>query len=258
MMSLLKIEDLSKTYSNNIKALNKVSFDIGQGEVVGIVGESGSGKSTLSKLILGLETYKEGIISFMEQPIPPKKRSELRSYRKNIQMVFQDSSSALNPKLPIWKSLLEPLENYKEYTPSFLTKEKDSPKIIAAHLLEMVGLEKDMFDRYPDELSGGQKQRVCLARAISMEPALLVCDEVTASLDVTVQIQIIDLLKELQRNLHMSILFISHDLRVVTNLCDRIIVLKSGCLVDQFHVSELYFKKRDPYTKSLLQAALLE
>lgn len=257
MMSLLNIKDLSKTYSNNIEALIKVSLEIGKGEVVGIVGESGSGKSTLTKLILGLETYEEGIISFMKQIIPPKKRSELRSYRKNIQMVFQDSSNALNPKLPIWKSLLEPLENYKEYTPSFLTKEQDSKKMIAALLLEMVGLEKEMIDRYPDQLSGGQKQRVCLARAISIEPALLVCDEITASLDVTVQVQIIELLKELQRTLHMSILFISHDLRVVTNLCDRIIVLKNGCIVDQFHVSELYFSKRHSYTKSLLQAAML-
>jgi peptide/nickel transport system ATP-binding protein len=257
MMSLLKIEDLSKTYSNNLEALKKVSFDIEIGEVVGIVGESGSGKSTLTKLILGLETYKEGKISFMEQPIPPKKRPELRSYRKNIQMVFQDSSSALNNKLPIWKSLLEPLENFKEYTPSFLTKQQKSPKMIAAHLLEMVGLEKEMIVRYPDELSGGQKQRVCLARAISLEPTLLVCDEVTASLDVTVQVQIIELLKELQQTLHMSILFISHDLRVVTNLCDRIIVMKSGSLVDQFHMNELYLSKRHPYTKSLLEAALL-
>lgn len=257
MMSLIKIEELSKTYSKNFKALKKVSFDIGNGEIVGIVGESGSGKSTLTRLILGLETYEEGKITFMEQPIPPKKRSEFQNYRKNIQLVFQDSSSALNPKLPIWKSLLEPLENFKGYTPTFLIKQQSSPKMIAAHLLEMVGLEKEMIERYPDELSGGQKQRVCLARAISLEPSLLVCDEVTASLDVIVQVQIIELLKELQQTLRMSILFISHDLRVVTNLCDRIIVMKSGSLMDLFHVNELYSSKRHPYTKSLLEAALL-
>lgn len=256
-MSLLKVEQVSKKYKKNMAALREVSFQIGKGEVVGIVGESGSGKSTLTKLILGLETYKEGCITFNEQPIPPKKRSDVRNYRKNIQMVFQDSSSALNPKLPIGKSLLEPLNNFKDFTPSYLPPGKYTNREKAERLLEMVGLEKNMVDRYPDELSGGQKQRMCIARAISMEPALLVCDEATASLDVSVQVHIIELLQTLQRTLDMSILFISHDIRAVTNLCDTILVMKNGCVVDQFQLTELYAPERHSYTKALLQAAML-
>ncbi|MGI8383877.1 ABC transporter ATP-binding protein [Robertmurraya sp. P23] len=256
-MSLLKVEHVSKVYTNNIAALQSVSFQIGKGEVVGIVGESGSGKSTLTKLILGLETYKQGRITFNEQQIPPKKRSDVRTYRKNIQMVFQDSSSALNPKLPIGKSLLEPLNNFKNFTPSFFPPGKYTNREKAERLLEMVGLDKDMVDRYPGELSGGQKQRVCIARAISIEPALLVCDEATASLDVSVQVHIIELLKTLQRTLRMSILFISHDIRAVTNLCDTILVMKKGCLVDNFQLSDLFAPERHSYTKTLLQAAML-
>lgn len=256
-MSLLKVEQLTKVYTNNIAALQGVSFQIERGEIVGIVGESGSGKSTLTKLILGLESYEQGCITFNEQQIPPKKRADVRAYRKNIQMVFQDTNSALNPKLPIGKSLLEPLNNFTDFTPSYLPPGKHTNREKAERLLEMVGLEKVMVDRYPDELSGGQKQRVCIARAISIEPALLVCDEATASLDVSVQVRILELLKTLQRNLQMSILFISHDIRTVTNLCDIILVMKNGCLVDHFQLSDLYAPERHSYTKALLQAAML-
>ncbi|MGS2777642.1 ABC transporter ATP-binding protein [Robertmurraya sp. GLU-23] len=256
-MSLLTVEHVSKVYPNNITALQGISFQIEKGEIVGIVGESGSGKSTLTKLILGLESYKDGCITFNEHQIPPKKRSDVRAYRKNIQMVFQDSSSALNPKLPIVKSLLEPLNNYKDFTPSYFPPGKYTNREKAERLLEIVGLEKTMVDRYPDELSGGQKQRVFIARAISIEPSLLVCDEATASLDVSVQVHIIELLKTLQKTLQMSILFISHDIRAVTNLCDTILVMKNGCLVDNFQLSELYAPERHSYTKALLQAAML-
>lgn len=256
-MSLLKVEQVSKVYTNNLAALQGVSFQIGNGEVVGIVGESGSGKSTLTKLILGLESNKKGCISFNDQPIPPKKRSDVRSYRKNIQMVFQDSSNALNPKLPIGKSLLEPLNNFKDFTPSYLPPGRYTNREKAERLLEMVGLDNEMVDRYPNELSGGQKQRVCIARAISIEPALLVCDEATASLDVSVQLYIIELLQTLQKTLQMSILYISHDIRADTHLCDTILVMKNGCLVDNFQLSDLYAPERHSYTKALLQAAML-
>jgi len=256
-MNLLKVEQVSKVYTNNMAALQGISFQIGKGEVVGIVGESGCGKSTLTKLILGLETYKEGCITFNDQQIPPKRRSDVRAYRKNIQMVFQDSSSALNPKLPIGISLLEPLNNFKDFTPSYLPPGRYNNREKAEKLLEMVGLDKTMVDRYPSELSGGQKQRVCIARAISIEPALLVCDEATASLDVSVQVHIIELLKTLQRTLQMSILFISHDIRAVTHLCGTILVMKNGCLVDKFQLSDLYAPERHSYTKALLQAAML-
>ncbi|MFE8702268.1 ABC transporter ATP-binding protein [Cytobacillus sp. FJAT-54145] len=256
-MSLV-VEGLSKRYSKNMKALNGLSFSVQEGECLGIVGESGSGKSTLARVLLGLETYKEGSISYNGKPIAPKSRSQLREYRKSVQMIFQDSTSSLNPKLPIWKSVLEPLDNFKELTPSFLPLQTNNRREVAEGLLEIVGLEKHMADRYPGELSGGQKQRVSIARAISIEPSLLICDEPTASLDVTVQVQILQLLKELQKTTNMTILFISHDIRAVTYLCEKVMVLKNGTLVDQFSLEALYHHERHPYTKALVQAATLE
>ena len=256
-MSLI-IEGLSKKYSKHVHALNDVSLKVEEGESVGIVGESGSGKSTLARVILGLEDYSAGNISFKGKAIAPKNRTLLREYRKNVQMIFQDSTSTLNPKLPIRKSLLEPLKNFKEVTPSFLKVSYQSRDEMAEDLLELVGLEKEMADRFPGELSGGQKQRVSIARAISIEPSLLVCDEPTASLDVTVQVQILQLLKNLQKKTNMSILFISHDIRAVTYLCEKIIVLKDGVIIDHFRTEELYRQERHFYTKSLIQAAAID
>ncbi|WP_394173186.1 ABC transporter ATP-binding protein [Guptibacillus hwajinpoensis] len=257
-MSILVVDNLSKQYSKNVQALKQLSFSLEQGESLGIVGESGSGKSTLAKILIGLETYQDGGITFQGNPIAPKKRAPLRAYRKNVQMIFQDAASALNPKLPIWKSLLEPLKNYSEFTPSFIDVEGHSDKDIARELLGLVGLDSNLADRYPGELSGGQKQRVSIARAISLEPSLLICDEPTASLDVTVQVQILTLLKKLQQQLNITILFISHDMRAVTFLCERIIVLKEGSMVDQFELDDLYESGRNLYTKALLKAASLD
>lgn len=255
-MTLL-VEAVSKQYSNHVLALNQLSFHVVAGESVGIVGESGSGKSTLAKLLVGIESYNKGTITFDGTPIVPKKRIDQTKYRKNVQMVFQDAVSALNPNLPIWKSLMEPLDNYKEFTPSFLEGENFTRKEIAEQLLEMVGLEKEMANRLPGELSGGQKQRVSIARAISMEPKLLICDEPTASLDASIQVQILDLLKELQRKSNMMILFISHDIRAVAYLCERLMVLKDGIKVDEFQLEDIYHEDRHDYTKALIQAAAI-
>ncbi|MFC0558890.1 ABC transporter ATP-binding protein [Halalkalibacter alkalisediminis] len=252
------VECLSKQYSKGISALDNISFRVKAGECLGIVGESGSGKSTLARVLLGLEPYNEGNLTFNGKPIAPKKRALLRQYRKSVQMIFQDSTSTLNPKLPIWKSILEPLDNFKEVTPSFLTAEGLSRKEMAEELLALVGLDKQMVDRYPGELSGGQKQRVSIARALSIEPSLLVCDEPTASLDVTVQVQILRLLKDLQKKTNMTIIFISHDIRAVTFLCEKVIVLRNGSIVDQFQLAELYHKDRHSYTKALIRAASIE
>ncbi|WP_332690574.1 ABC transporter ATP-binding protein [Halalkalibacter lacteus] len=256
-MSLV-VDGLSKHYSKSVHALDNISFRVNAGECIGIVGESGSGKSTLARVLLGLESYKDGRITINGKPIAPKKRALLREYRKSVQMIFQDATSTLNPKLPIWKSILEPLDNFKEITPSFLQAEGLSRKEVAEELLEIVGLEKQMVDRYPGELSGGQKQRVSIARALSIEPTLLVCDEPTASLDVTVQVQILRLLKDLQKKTNMTILFISHDIRAVTFLCEKVIVLKNGSIVDQFGLEGIYHKERHPYTKALIKAASIE
>ncbi|MBE4909157.1 ABC transporter ATP-binding protein [Bacillus luteolus] len=257
-MSLLMVESLSKKYTKNVQALNDVSFSVNEGECIGIVGESGSGKSTLAKVLVGLESYRDGTVLFNGIPIVPKKRALLRQYRKNVQMIFQDSTSSLNPKLPVWKSILEPLDNFKEVSPSFLNVEGLSRKEIAEELMETVGLDRRLSERYPEELSGGQKQRVGIARAISIEPSLLVCDEPTASLDVTVQVQILGLLKELQKTKNLTILFISHDIRAVSYLCEKVIVLKNGSMVDFFDLADLYREERHEYTKALIKAASLE
>ncbi|WP_078596376.1 ABC transporter ATP-binding protein [Evansella clarkii] len=256
-MSLV-VEGLSKNYSKNLVALNTISFSAKKGECIGIVGESGSGKSTLGKVLVGLENYKEGTITYNGAPVVPTKRSRLREYRKNVQMIFQDSSSSLNPKLPVWESVLEPLDNFKECSPAFLEGQNLSRKETAEQLLIMVGLDKELAGRYPEELSGGQKQRVSIARALSIEPSLLICDEPTASLDVTVQVQILNLLKDFQKKMDMTILFISHDIRAVTFLCEQIIVLKNGTIQDQFGINELYHKSRHPYTKALIEAASIQ
>lgn len=257
-MSLLTVDHLSKTYGKNTKALNDISFSVNEGECIGIVGESGSGKSTLAKVLVGLEPYRDGKVLFKGMPIVPKKRDLLRLYRKNVQMIFQDSTSSLNPKLPVWKSILEPLDNFKEVSPTFLNVEGLSRKEIAQELMEMVGLDRRLCERYPSELSGGQKQRIGIARAISIEPSLLICDEPTASLDVTVQVQILSLLKELQKTTKLTILFISHDIRAVSYLCEKVIVLKNGRMVDFFELSDLYRNERHDYTKALIKAASLD
>ncbi len=254
-MSQLIIKDLTVHYSKEFKALDNVSLNVTKGECVGIVGESGSGKSTLAKVLLGLQSFKHGHITFNGNQAVPEQKKSLREYRKQVQMVFQDANSTLNPKLPVWKSVLEPLGNFKEVHPTFLKRGAVSTKELAVALLEMVGLNGDMVDRYPNELSGGQKQRVSIARALSLEPSLLICDEPTASLDVTVQKQILELVKKLQQQTDMTVLFISHDIRAVTFLCNRIIVLKSGRIVDNFPVHELYEDNRHPYTKALIKAA---
>ncbi|MGD6781462.1 ABC transporter ATP-binding protein [Sutcliffiella horikoshii] len=254
-MSQLIVEKLTISYSQSVKALDNVSLAVNKGECVGIVGESGSGKSTLAKVLLGLQPYKEGDITFNGNSIVPKKKAELREYRKQVQMVFQDANSTLNPKLPIWKSVLEPLDNFKEVKPSILNREETSRKELAMSFLEMVGLDAHLLERFPGELSGGQKQRVSIARALSLEPGLLICDEPTASLDVTVQKQILQLLKNLQEKTEMTILFISHDIRAVTFLCNKIMVLKDGIVVDRFPLEDLYHYNRHPYTKALIKAA---
>ncbi|MCG1022881.1 ABC transporter ATP-binding protein [Sutcliffiella horikoshii] len=254
-MSQLIVENLSIHYSKGVKALDNVSLAVNKGECVGIVGESGSGKSTLAKVLVGLQPYKVGHITFEGSQIVPKKKESLREYRRQVQMVFQDANSTLNPKLPIWRSVLEPLDNFKEVQPLFINREEASRKELAMSLLEMVGLETHLLERFPGELSGGQKQRVSIARALSLEPGLLICDEPTASLDVTVQKQILQLLKELQEKTEMTILFISHDIRAVTFLCNHLIVLKDGLVVDRFRLEDLYLSNRHEYTKALIKAA---
>lgn len=250
---MLEVNAVTKLYRSK-PALTDVSLYVNPGESLGIIGESGSGKSTLGKLILGLEPSDKGEIHFRGVNIQAQKGSALKSIRRHIQIVFQNPKGSLNPKLPVWKSVVEPLENYPEVVPSFLKDRNLSKKSMARVLFHQVGLSEELLDRYPHQLSGGQKQRIAIARGISLEPSLLICDEPTSSLDVSVQAQILNLLKELKNDLNMSYLFISHDIAAVQFMCDRIAVLKDGSLVDEFKTEDIFSEGRHPYTKALIEA----
>jgi peptide/nickel transport system ATP-binding protein len=252
---MLQVERVSKSYRSNT-VLNDISFEMKQGECLGLIGESGSGKSTMAKLILGLDKYDSGQIILNNFNFTLLKGRELRKARRHVQVVFQDPSASLNPKLPIWKSVIEPLENYPEVIPVFLKEFRKEKREMAEILLDKVGLHSDLLDRYPHQISGGQKQRVAIARGISLRPSLLICDELTSSLDVSIQAQILNLLKKLKSEINMSYLFISHDMAVVQYMCERIAVLKKGVLIDLFSSKDLFSEDRHPYTRKLVEAAL--
>jgi len=255
MKRLLQVKHVSKSYQTN-SVLSDVSFQMKQGECLGLIGESGSGKSTVAKLIVGLEQLDEGKIILNGIDFQSLKGSKLRKVRRHVQIVFQNPMASLNPKLRIWKSIIEPLENYPEVVPFFLKEVRNDGRKMAGILLEKVGLHISLLDRYPHQLSGGQRQRVAIARGISLQPKLLICDEPTSSLDVSIQAQILNLLGELKREFNMSYLYISHDMATVQYMCERIAVLKEGVLVDLFLSEELFSETRHPYTKMLVEAAL--
>ncbi|PMC36664.1 ABC transporter ATP-binding protein [Bacillus sp. UMB0899] len=250
-MSLLTVKDLTKTFTSGKVALNHVSFHVNKGECLGLVGESGCGKSTLARCILRVEKIDSGSIAFQDESIEKLDERRLHPYRKKIQIVFQNPSAALNPKLKIKDSLIDPYEQYHHSLNlnhfSYISKEQ-----FVSQLLDAVELPSELADRYPHELSGGQKQRVTIARAISIEPKLIVLDEPTASLDVISQKAVLTLLTELRETLNLSYLFISHDLAAVSQMSQRIIVMKSGEIVDQFDEEQLFSQKRHSYTKELV------
>ena len=253
---LVQIENLSKSFDDNfftensknsIMAVNNVSFDIKEGESFGLVGESGSGKSTIAKMIVNLFKPTSGDIFFDKICITQiKKNSEMMKFRKQIQMIFQDPYSSLNGRLKVKDIISEPI---KLHNPSIKRIDLDN---YIFDLLESVELTQNSADRYPHEFSGGQRQRISIARALATQPRLLVCDEPTSALDVSIQAQILNLLKDLQEQLNLTILFISHDLPVVRQMCDRIGVLKDGKLCEISNTEELFLKPQHDYTKELL------
>ncbi|WP_424767212.1 ABC transporter ATP-binding protein [Paenibacillus sp. sgz302251] len=259
MNELLTVTGLNKTYVNQgrrVHALRDISLFIKRGECLGVVGESGSGKSTLVRILLALEHPDSGEAYLHEVPIFKLQGKALRAIRRHIQVVFQDPSAALNQRLPIWRSIMEPLDNFKDIKPSFIADIRHSRRDTAARLLEMVGLQAEHMDRYPHELSGGQKQRVAIARGISLGPKLLICDEPTSSLDVSVQAQMLKLLKELGGELDMAYLFISHDIAAVSMMSDRFIIMKEGQIVDRFLRGQLLSEDRHAYTRQLIAAVM--
>jgi len=254
--NLVQVKNLSKTFDdsfftesskNSVMAVNDVSFIIKEGQSFGLVGESGSGKSTIAKMIVNLFRPSSGDIYFDNVCITKiKSNKEMMKFRKQIQMIFQDPYSSLNGRLKVKDIVSEPI---KLHNPSISSIDLDN---YINDLLESVELSRQSANRYPHEFSGGQRQRISIARALATQPRLLVCDEPTSALDVSIQAQILNLLKDLQEQLNLTILFISHDLPVVRQMCDRIAVLKNGKLCEVALTEDLFVKPTHNYTKELL------
>ena len=253
---LVQVKNLNKSFDDNfftensknsVLAVNNVSFEIKEGESFGLVGESGSGKSTIAKMIVNLFKPSSGDIFFDNTCITKiKNRSELMKFRKQIQMIFQDPYSSLNGRLKVKDIIAEPITLHN---PSVSNSDLNN---YVYDLLDSVEMSQKSADRYPHEFSGGQRQRISIARALATQPRLLVCDEPTSALDVSIQAQILNLLKDLQEQLNLTILFISHDLPVVRQMCDRIGVLKDGKLCEVSNTEDLFLNPSHEYTKELL------
>ena len=231
----------------DIKAVDDISFNILQGENLGIVGESGCGKSSAGRAILQLLQPTEGEIIFDGQDLTKIKGERLRKMRPQFQMIFQDPFSSLDPRKTVCEIVREPLDVHKKLD-SKMRNER------VKELLDSVGLETSSMRRYPHEFSGGQQQRIGIAKALALNPSFIVCDEPVSSLDVSIQSQVINLLLELQASLGLTYLFISHDLSVVRHICKRIAVMYLGKIVEIADRSELYKNPKHPYTKALLSA----
>ncbi len=239
---------LLQRVTDNIKAVDDVSFDIEPGTTVGLVGESGSGKSTIGKSIIHLVETTEGSIQYQGKEITHLNRRDFLGYRKKIQMIFQDPYNSLNPRMTVEFIIGEALDIH------FPTMSKTAKRERVAELLHLVGLEKKHIDRYPHEFSGGQRQRIGIARALAVEPEFIICDEPVSALDVSVQAQIVNLLQDLQEQLKLTYLFISHDLAVVEHICDQLLVMTEGKLVEQGSPETIYNAPAHPYTRKLLDA----
>ena len=254
---LLEIKNAQKEYyskvsffgkTETVKAVNNVSFKIYEGETLGLVGESGCGKSTLGNLILQLDKATSGSIFYNGKDLTKLKSNELRKLRKDIQIIFQDPYSSLNPRLTVGQSITEAMQVHKLYG---CKKER---KAEALKLLEQVGLLPEHYDRYPHEFSGGQRQRIGIARTIAVKPKFIVCDESVSALDISVQAQVLNLLNELKETYQFTYLFISHDLAVVKYISDRLLVMRNGQFEETGEADAVYANPESTYTRELIDA----
>ncbi|MCQ9617995.1 ATP-binding cassette domain-containing protein [Paenalcaligenes niemegkensis] len=252
--TLLDVKGLRLTYparsaaktKERTVALNSLNLTVGAGEVVGVVGESGSGKSTLARALLRFEQAEGGTVYFEGMSVLDASRADLALYRKKVQMIFQDPYKSLNPRRTVGQSIIEGPVQYG-IAPARAMRD-------AAELMSLVGLDPKVLSRYPHEFSGGQRQRICIARALAMEPTLIIADEAVSALDVSVQAQVLDLFESLRKKLNFSMIFITHDLRVASNICDSIIVMRKGQIVEQGTGAQLFTNPQHAYTKALLDA----
>ena len=253
---LLEIRNVKKYYpvkkvrngeDISVKAVDQIDLTVNQGEIVGLVGESGCGKSTLGKTILKLHDITGGQILFHGEDITNYTEKQMRPLREKIQIIFQDPYASLNPKKKVVQSVMTPLDVSGKYT-----KEEKLKKVI--DILNEVGLSEKFLEKYPHEMSGGQRQRVVIARALINNPELVICDEPVSALDVSVRSQVLNLLKDLQKERNLTYIFISHDLSVVEYLCDRVAVMYLGRIMELADKKQLYGNPLHPYTRALLSA----
>lgn len=253
---LLEIRNVKKYYpvkkvrngeDISVKAVDQIDLTVNQGEIVGLVGESGCGKSTLGKTILKLHDITGGQILFHGEDITNYTEKQMRPLREKIQIIFQDPYASLNPKKKVVQSVMTPLDVSAKYT-----KEEKLKKVI--DILNEVGLSEKFLEKYPHEMSGGQRQRVVIARALINDPELVICDEPVSALDVSVRSQVLNLLKDLQKERNLTYIFISHDLSVVEYLCDRVAVMYLGRIMELADKKQLYGNPLHPYTRALLSA----
>ncbi|MDD4869792.1 MAG: ABC transporter ATP-binding protein [Kiritimatiellae bacterium] len=255
-MALLEIKNLKVFFearnqsgkTSELRAVDGVSFELEKGEILGLVGESGCGKTTIGNAIVGMVPVTEGSIRFEGQEITALRGKSVKLFRQKVQMIFQDPFGSLNPRMSIGAGISEVLKVHK------LVSGKNERSARVAELLKAVGLEAEYAARYPHEFSGGQRQRLGIARALALKPSLILADEPVSALDVSVQVQILNLLKDLQKEMDLSYLFIAHDLAVVRYMCDRILVMYLGKIVESAAATELFGKPAHPYTEALLSA----
>jgi len=255
---ILKVEGLNTWYpigsglfnksKKVLKAVNQVSFDVYPGETLGLVGESGSGKTTLGRSILRLIEPTSGNISFSDTDLLKLDENAMRDMRRDMQIIFQDPYSSLNPRLTVGDAIMEPLQVHHLYDNDKQRKQK------VLELLERVNLLPEHFNRYPHEFSGGQRQRIVIARALALQPKFIICDESVSALDVSVQAQVLNLLRELQEELNLTYIFISHDLAVIKHISDRMMVMNKGRIIETGYPDDVYNNPKEEYTKKLISS----